>query len=32
MSLKQNIEINKEKQEELKRIQHNKDKGNTCIY
>ena len=32
MSLKQQIDLNKEKQEELQKIQRTKDNGNTCMF
>ena len=31
MSLKENIENNKRKQEELKQLQQTRDRGNSCI-
>ncbi len=32
MSLKEQIEANKSKQEEFRKLQHTRDKGNTCKF
>lgn len=32
MSLKENIDANKKHQEELKKVQQSRDRGNTCKY